>query len=153
MVPDQQVHLGTLADRLYGESLALQSAISAPQSLLTGAETAALELFSSTRQRGVVRSNLQTLKSAQVLLGKQEDLASMVVDVYLRHLTAEAKPVAARASNDICTLLPEVAQRPTRASIHVCETSQRNLAGLSVQLVSLRLQTTCPSASGARDRL
>ena len=94
------------------EALALQRAISAPQALLTGSETAALELFTSTKQRSVARSGLQTLKAAQVFLGKSDDLSGMVVDVYLRHLTTEGKPLLSAQCDDIFDLMPGLFLRP-----------------------------------------
>lgn len=94
------------------EALFLQRAISSPQALLSGAETAALELFPSTKQRAVVRSGLQTLKAAQIFLGKGEDLAGAVIDVYLRHLTSEGKAPIETQMKDIFDLMPSLFLRP-----------------------------------------
>ena len=74
------------------EALALQQAIASPRALLMGTEAAALELFTGTKQRAVVRSSRQTLKAAQVFLGVVEDLSPYIVEVYLRTITSEAAP-------------------------------------------------------------
>ena len=88
------------------ESLALQRAVGTPQALLTGSEAAALELFTQTKQRAVVRSALATLKSAQVLLGKQEDLSVRVIEVYLRAITTEGRALSEAQAHDLRGLCP-----------------------------------------------
>ena len=60
----------------------------------------------------MVRSGLQTLKAAQVFLGKSDDLSGMVVDVYLRHLTTEGKPLLSAQCDDIFDLMPGLFLRP-----------------------------------------
>eukprot|EP00439_Symbiodinium_sp_Y106_P059372 s345_g8.t1 len=83
------------------EALALQQAIASPRALLMGTEAAALELFTGTKQRAVVRSSRQTLKAAQVFLGVVEDLSPYIVEVYLRTITSEAAPLTAARAEDI----------------------------------------------------
>lgn len=88
------------------EAEALECAISKPQALATGSEIAALELLTNTRERGVVRSALQAYKAAQALLGDSGDCSPMIVDIFLRHQAAAAKPVRAAAMRDTLGSFP-----------------------------------------------